>query len=108
MVWRRAVLKPALAVANRVVTEVADQASAEAGQFGEQGDAVAIFKTLNKTEGVLVLRAFDDLVVLPYLNLLPIDHQAGGRRKANDGIASPLLSSLGRFQQVGVGPSGNF
>ena len=107
-VRRRAVTQPLLHVTDAVVSEISHQAAVEPGQVRQGRHLVAGLERLDEGQWVGDFQVFADGAVHGYGNPLTgyLQHRPAGQ--ADDGIAPPALAALGGFQQVGVGPPGDF
>ena len=107
-VGRAAVAQALLDVAHGVVAEIAHQATVEPGQLGQIRGVESLLVVVHESQGIIHLCLLDHFAVAADLNAVVKDFQHFLAGQADDRIAAPFLAALYRFEQVGIGPAGQF
>jgi hypothetical protein len=98
--------QPGFDIADGVVAEAADQATAEARQAGGRSGTKALHVLADEVERVGVVFAFGDAIAVQHQHLMRIDHDPRRAGQADDRVTAKALAALHRFEQVGVGAVG--
>src|SRR5690554_3093163 len=108
LVGRAAVAQAFFDVAHGVVAEIAHQAAVEARQFRQVRSVETLLVFIDECQRVVHFRLFDHFAVTAYFNAVVKDLQHFLAGQANDGITAPFFTALYRFEQVRIGPAGQF
>jgi hypothetical protein len=100
--------QPGFDIADGVIAEATDQATAEAWQTGGRSGAKALHVLADEVERVGVVFAFGDAIAVQHQHLMRIDHDPRRTGKTDDRVTAKALAALHRFQQVAVGLLASF